>query len=77
MCFVGLVHSDNSTIGNISALTSTGSATSLSWGEWTPWSKWSPCTRSCGGGLSRQTRRCKRKPCKGKSSVKFKICNNQ
>ncbi|XP_044591841.1 protein madd-4 isoform X1 [Cotesia glomerata] len=83
MCFLGLVFGDNSTIDNISALSSTGHAdySTVSqitpWGEWTPWSKWSPCTRSCGGGLSRQQRRCKRKPCKGKSSVKFKICNNQ
>ncbi|XP_034935882.1 protein madd-4, partial [Chelonus insularis] len=77
---LGLVVADNSTINNFSALTSTGHgdiSTSITWGEWTSWSKWSPCTRSCGGGLSRQQRRCKRKPCKGKSSVKFKICNNQ
>lgn len=32
--------------------------------------------RSCGGGISRQQRRCRRKPCKGRSwSTKYKICN--
>ncbi|XP_053596923.1 protein madd-4 [Microplitis demolitor] len=83
MCFLGLVFGDNSTIDNIAALTYTGNveyatvSQSTIWGEWTPWSKWSPCSRDCGGGLSRQQRRCKRKPCKGKSTVKFKICNNQ
>ncbi|KOX70748.1 ADAMTS-like protein 3 [Melipona quadrifasciata] len=31
---------------------------------------------SCGGGISRQQRRCRRKPCKGRSwSTKYKICN--
>lgn len=32
--------------------------------------------RSCGGGISRQQRRCRRKPCKGRSwNTKYKICN--
>ncbi|EGI57550.1 A disintegrin and metalloproteinase with thrombospondin motifs 18 [Acromyrmex echinatior] len=47
------------------------------WGEWSPWSKWSTCTRTCGGGISRQQRRCRRnRPCKGKIwTTRYKICN--
>lgn len=30
--------------------------------SWTSWSPWSPCSRSCGGGLSYQTRRCLGRP---------------
>ncbi|KAJ8683333.1 hypothetical protein QAD02_019125, partial [Eretmocerus hayati] len=44
----------------------------VSWGEWTP------CTRSCGGGISRQQKRCRRKPCKGRPwNIKYKVCNVQ
>ncbi|XP_067210775.1 ADAMTS-like protein 3 isoform X4 [Linepithema humile] len=86
---LGLVVSDNSTIGDhsitedASEITNNGNnyATdvvdqSAGWGEWSPWSKWSPCTRTCGGGISRQQRRCRRKPCKGRVwTTKYKICN--
>lgn len=35
-----------------------------------------PLRRSCGGGISRQQKRCRRKPCKGRSwNTKYKICN--
>ncbi|XP_056633322.1 thrombospondin type-1 domain-containing protein 4 isoform X2 [Diorhabda sublineata] len=27
-------------------------------GEWSEWSPWSPCSRSCGGGITQQTRHC-------------------
>ncbi|XP_033220968.1 protein madd-4 [Belonocnema kinseyi] len=42
------------------------------------WGEWSHCTRSCDGGISRQQRRCRKKPCKGKPwSMKYKLCNTQ
>ncbi|XP_014468093.1 PREDICTED: ADAMTS-like protein 3 isoform X2 [Dinoponera quadriceps] len=89
ICLLGLVVSDNSTIGDhsitedVSEISNTGNDfavdavdQSTGWGEWSPWSKWSPCTRSCGGGISRQQRRCRRKPCKGRVwTTKYKICN--
>ncbi|XP_050482472.1 protein madd-4 [Bombus huntii] len=88
ICLLGLVVSDNSTIGDSiiedvsevseanSNLDTDSGDQSVVWGEWSPWSKWSSCTRSCGGGISRQQRRCRRKPCKGRSwSTKYKICN--
>lgn len=31
------------------------------WGEWSPWSPWTPCSRSCGIGVTKQTRQCIRK----------------
>ncbi|XP_034173183.2 ADAMTS-like no long nerve cord isoform X1 [Osmia lignaria lignaria] len=88
ICLLGLVVSDNSTIGdsNIEDVSEVSEANnnldvdsgdqSVTWGEWSPWSKWSSCSRSCGGGISRQQKRCRRKPCKGRSwSTKYKICN--
>nr|CAI5863547.1 unnamed protein product [Callosobruchus analis] len=27
-------------------------------GAWSDWSPWSPCSRSCGGGITQQTRHC-------------------
>ncbi|XP_063995693.1 protein madd-4 isoform X3 [Diachasmimorpha longicaudata] len=82
MCLVGTALGENSTVDDVFGITSTGihgeNEGAVSWGEWSPWSKWSSCTRNCGGGISRQQRRCRRKPCKGKSwSIKYKICNNQ
>ncbi|XP_020298368.1 ADAMTS-like protein 1 isoform X2 [Pseudomyrmex gracilis] len=90
ICLLGLVVSDNSTIGDqsstenaseISSNTDNNLATNVvdqnaGWGEWSPWSKWSPCSRTCGGGISRQQRRCRRKLCKGRLwTIKYKICN--
>ncbi|XP_076177522.1 ADAMTS-like no long nerve cord isoform X2 [Ptiloglossa arizonensis] len=88
ICLLGLVVSDNSTIGDsviedVSEVANTGNnlnadsgEQSIVWGEWSPWSKWSGCSRSCGGGISRQQRRCRKKPCKGRPwSTKYKICN--
>lgn len=87
ICLVGLVVSDNSTIGdsiieeasevaNANNLNENSGDQSVAWGEWSSWSKWTGCSRSCGGGISRQQRRCRRKPCKGRSwSIKYKICN--
>ncbi|XP_012346954.1 protein madd-4 isoform X4 [Apis florea] len=86
ICLLGLVVSDNSTIGDsviedVSEVSETNldadsGDQSVTWGEWSPWSKWSSCSRSCGGGISRQQRRCRRKPCKGRSwNTKYKICN--
>ncbi|XP_078047657.1 ADAMTS-like no long nerve cord [Augochlora pura] len=88
ICLLGLVVSDNSTIGDsitedvaeVSNASNNLDADtveqSVAWGEWSPWSKWSGCSRSCGGGVSRQQRRCRRKPCKGRPwSTKYKVCN--
>ncbi|XP_076658795.1 ADAMTS-like no long nerve cord isoform X2 [Halictus rubicundus] len=88
ICLLGLALSDNSTIDDsiiddVSEVTNTGNnldadtgEQSVTWGEWSPWSKWSACSRSCGGGISRQQRRCRRKPCKGRPwSTKYKVCN--
>ncbi|XP_011640880.1 ADAMTS-like protein 1 [Pogonomyrmex barbatus] len=89
ICLLGLVVSDNSTIGDHSITEDTSEISntdnnlaanavdqSAGWGEWSPWSKWSPCTRTCGGGISRQQRRCRRRPCKGKIwTTRYKICN--
>ncbi|XP_011333048.1 protein madd-4 isoform X2 [Ooceraea biroi] len=89
ICLLGLVVSDNSTIGDpsitedASEINNAGNNVAANavdqnagWGEWSPWSKWSPCTRSCGGGISRQQRRCRRKLCKGRAwTTKYKICN--
>ncbi|KAK2582675.1 hypothetical protein KPH14_004950 [Odynerus spinipes] len=91
ICFLGLVVSDNSTIVDHSAIEDVSEITNIAnnldvdaidqtvtWGEWSPWSKWSPCSRSCGGGISKQQRRCRRKPCKGRPwSTKYKVCNPQ
>ncbi|XP_072752952.1 ADAMTS-like protein 1 isoform X2 [Anoplolepis gracilipes] len=86
ICLLGLVVSDNSTVGDHSITEDASEISnnpvadvvdqSTGWGEWSPWSKWSPCSRTCGGGISRQQRRCKRKPCKGRAwTTKYKICN--
>lgn len=42
----------------------------LSWAAWSPWSS---CTKTCGGGVSRQLRRCLTSKCSGES-VRFKVC---
>ncbi|XP_076668534.1 ADAMTS-like no long nerve cord isoform X2 [Andrena cerasifolii] len=88
ICLLGLVVTDNSTIGDSSIedtsevintdnnLDADSGDQNIAWGEWSPWSKWSSCTKSCSGGISRQQRRCRRKPCKGRPwSTKYKICN--
>ncbi|KAL0100797.1 hypothetical protein PUN28_019286 [Cardiocondyla obscurior] len=86
-CLLGLAVSDNSTIGDHSNTEDTSEISNVAvdpvdqnvgWGEWSPWSKWSPCTRTCGGGISRQQRRCRRRPCKGKVwTTRYKICNSE
>ncbi|XP_071953311.1 A disintegrin and metalloproteinase with thrombospondin motifs 3-like [Antedon mediterranea] len=50
-------------------------------GAWGPWSAWGPCTKSCGIGVSKKTRRCDNPPplkggrrCRGKSKD-FRFCN--
>ncbi|XP_029672449.1 protein madd-4 isoform X3 [Formica exsecta] len=89
ICLLGLVVSDNSTIGDhsiaedASEISNTGNNPAAdavdqnaSWGEWSSWSKWSACTRTCGGGISRQQRRCRRKSCKSRAwTTKYKVCN--
>ncbi|XP_006875027.1 PREDICTED: A disintegrin and metalloproteinase with thrombospondin motifs 16 [Chrysochloris asiatica] len=52
-------------------------------GHWSDWSSWSPCSRTCGGGVSRRDRSCTNpKPshggkfCEG-STRTLKLCNSQ
>ncbi|XP_025061578.1 A disintegrin and metalloproteinase with thrombospondin motifs 16 isoform X2 [Alligator sinensis] len=52
-------------------------------GHWSDWSSWSPCSRTCGGGISRRERQCTNprpshggKFCEGSTRV-MKICNSQ
>lgn len=51
-------------------------------GGWNNWSEWGPCSRSCGGGVSIQTRECDHPPpahggsfCVGQRA-RYKTCNN-
>ncbi|XP_043498775.1 protein madd-4 isoform X2 [Polistes fuscatus] len=92
ICLLGVAVSDNSTIEDHSAIEDVSEIANvannldivdtvdqkITWGEWSPWSKWSQCSKSCGGGISKQQRRCRRKPCKGRPwSTKYKVCNSQ
>lgn len=44
---------------------------------WTSWGPWSPCSRSCDGGVSTQTRKCLYKAgCNGPDK-NYRICNMQ
>ncbi|XP_023245593.1 ADAMTS-like protein 3 [Copidosoma floridanum] len=82
LLLVGIVASDNSTVeGSLEVANAVGSYETdqalysllqgSSSGEWTP------CSRSCGGGLSKQQKqRCRRKPCKSRN-IKYKVCNVQ
>ncbi|CAI5438462.1 unnamed protein product [Caenorhabditis angaria] len=47
-----------------------GFAKSLTWAGW---SQWSPCSKTCGGGISRQLRRCLTSKCSGEA-VRFRVC---
>ncbi|XP_051175051.1 protein madd-4 isoform X3 [Leptopilina boulardi] len=79
ICLLGFAISDNSTYegGTEVAYTET-EFEPFTTSQGLPWGEWSPCTRRCDGGISRQQRRCRKKPCKGKSwSVKYKLCNTQ
>ncbi|KAL1422404.1 hypothetical protein MTO96_022274 [Rhipicephalus appendiculatus] len=53
----GSPHSSASAVAEAEAAGSVPSGRS-----WTSWSPWSPCSRTCGGGLASQTRRCLRRP---------------
>ncbi|XP_043685807.1 protein madd-4 isoform X2 [Vespula pensylvanica] len=91
ICLLGVAVSDNSTIDDHSAIEDVSEIANvannldidnidqtITWGEWSPWSKWSQCSKSCGGGISKQQRRCRRKPCKGRPwNTKYKVCNPQ
>uniref|UniRef100_A0AAF3EJ61 Uncharacterized protein n=1 Tax=Mesorhabditis belari TaxID=2138241 RepID=A0AAF3EJ61_9BILA len=41
---------------------------------WAGWSPWTPCSKTCGGGVSQQLRRCLDVKCSG-ISVRFRVCN--
>ncbi|CAI4228533.1 unnamed protein product [Auanema sp. JU1783] len=41
---------------------------------WAGWSSWTSCSRSCGGGVSQQLRRCLDEKCSG-HSVRYRVCN--
>ena len=52
-------------------------------GGFTPWSDFTPCSKSCGGGMTRKARTCKNpapahggEDCKG-DNVQAKSCNEQ
>ncbi|XP_011497217.1 PREDICTED: ADAMTS-like protein 1 [Ceratosolen solmsi marchali] len=75
----GITASDNSTleesleIGNLAKIHENNQIN-----QEITWSDWSPCSRSCGGGISRQQKRCRRKPCKSRPwNIKYKVCNIQ
>ncbi|XP_048513461.1 protein madd-4 isoform X2 [Athalia rosae] len=83
ICVVGLVIAENTSTDDTSRIAHTDNslevdtvAQAINWGEWLPWSKWSVCSRTCGGGIVRQQRRCRRPPCRGRS-VRYKTCNAQ
>lgn len=40
-------------------------------GEWSAWSLWTPCSRSCGGGVTQQTRHCISRPAADLRFVRF------
>ncbi|EYC10680.1 hypothetical protein Y032_0054g2494 [Ancylostoma ceylanicum] len=48
-------------------------ASALGWAGWSPWT---PCSRTCGGGVSQQLRRCLDIKCSG-HSVRFRVCNEK
>ncbi|XP_019865966.1 thrombospondin type-1 domain-containing protein 4 [Aethina tumida] len=41
-------------------------------GEWSSWSPWSPCSRSCGGGITQQTRHCITRPADSRFSKRLR-----
>ncbi|CAJ0593718.1 unnamed protein product [Cylicocyclus nassatus] len=47
--------------------------TALGWAGWSPWT---PCSRTCGGGVSQQLRRCLDIKCSG-HSVRYRVCNEK
>ncbi|XP_043469323.1 protein madd-4 isoform X2 [Leptopilina heterotoma] len=79
ICLLGFAISDNSTYeGDTEVAYTETEFEAFTTSQGLPWGEWSPCTRRCDGGISRQQRRCRKKPCKGKSwSVKYKLCNTQ
>ena len=47
--------------------------------EWSTWSQWAPCSRTCDGGATYQTRRCldNIRGCGAGRSIRYQICNMQ
>uniref|UniRef100_A0A1I7W7J3 ADAM_CR_2 domain-containing protein n=1 Tax=Heterorhabditis bacteriophora TaxID=37862 RepID=A0A1I7W7J3_HETBA len=41
---------------------------------WAGWSPWTSCSKTCGGGVSQQLRRCLDVKCSG-FSIRFRVCN--
>lgn len=46
--------------------------------QWSVWSEWSPCSRTCDGGATYQTRIClDSKGCPTGRNIRYQICNMQ
>ncbi|XP_058797259.1 protein madd-4 isoform X2 [Phymastichus coffea] len=75
----GIVAGDNSTFeSSLEAVQSASSYETDTANQGISWGEWTACSRSCGGGISKQQKRCRRKPCKGRPwNIKYKVCNVQ
>uniref|UniRef100_A0ABD2X498 Uncharacterized protein n=1 Tax=Trichogramma kaykai TaxID=54128 RepID=A0ABD2X498_9HYME len=74
----GILANDNSTLDGSLEVTDSVNYEADQLNQGTAFGEWSPCSRTCGGGISRQQKRCRRKPCKGRTwNYKYKICNLQ